>query len=279
MIAIFDNPFIQTAFIAALLASIASGVIGSYVVIKRTVFITGSIAHSVLGGMGFFLWLNKTYHIEWLDPLYGAFLASILSAWLIGWIHLKFKQRKDAVIASVWSSGMAIGVIFISLTPGYTSDLMNFLFGNILWISKWDLWMLGVLDVIILLTVGFYYNRFLLICFDEEQAKLNGLPTTSLYFLLLTLIALSVVLLIQIIGIILVLALLSLPPMIAGFFTKRLISMMIVSILLTIFFSTVGLFVSFELNWPIGATIALVCAFSYILTINWKKRFTKPELK
>ncbi|HSW73413.1 MAG TPA: metal ABC transporter permease [Chlamydiales bacterium] len=261
------NPFLQHALIAAILASFASGVIGSYVVVKRIVFISGSIAHSVLGGMGLFLWLKRVYGIDWLEPIYGAFLAAILSALLIGWISLRFKQRKDAVIASIWSTGMAVGVIFVSLTPGYNVELMNFLFGNILWITKTDLWLLLILDLFVLWVVGKNYFKFLAVCFDEEQAVLQGVHVERTYLLLLSLVALSVVLLIEIIGVILVIALLTLPPTIAGLFTRKLSKMMVFAVLLTIIFNVVGVFLSYQINWPMGATIALLVAAAYLFSL------------
>ena len=269
---LFSNPFIQASLLAALLASFASGVIGSYVVIKRIVFISGSIAHSVLGGMGLFLWLGRTYQIPWLNPLMGAFVASIFSAMIIGWIHLRFRERKDAIIASVWSTGMAIGVIFISLTPGYTTEIMNFLFGNILWTTPTDLLLLLILDFVILISVGLFYNQFLAISFDEQQARLGGLNITFYYFFLLILIAISVVLLIQVIGVILVIALLSLPAMIASLFSKKLIYMMGLSILIAAFFNLSGIVLSYELNWPMGATIALISAIFYMLILGIQKK-------
>lgn len=270
--ALVNNPFIQSALIAGLLASFASGLMGSYVVVKRVVLLSGSIAHSVLSGLGICLWLRRVYGIEWLEPIYGAFVASILSAILIGWIHLNYKQREDAVIATIWTSGMAIGVIFVYLTPGYNVELMNFLFGNILWVSHMDLVLLTVLDLILLFCVIAYYHRFLAICFDEEQARLRGLPVQGLYFLLLSLIAISVVLLIQVIGTILVIAFLAIPATIASLFTNRLWKMMVFSIILCVVFTLVGMGFSYDLNWPPGATIALTASIVYLLALMVKKR-------
>ncbi len=268
------NPFFINAVIAALLASIASGIIGSYVVVKRIVFISGSIAHSVLGGMGLFLFLKRKFNLIWLEPIYGAFLAAILSAVLIGWIQLYFRQRKDAVIAAVWSTGMAIGVIFVSLTPGYNVELMNFLFGNILWITTRDLYLLACLNILIFFFVAKYYTQFLIVCFDEEQALLQGVDVGKIYLFLLSLVALSTVLLIEIIGIILVLALLTLPPMVASLFTRRLSSMIFVSIFLATFMNIGGIALSYLANWPMGATIALVCAMTYMIILFLKKKLT-----
>lgn len=270
--ALINNPFIQSALIAGLLASFAGGLMGSYVVVKRIVFLSGSIAHSVLSGLGICLWIRRVYAIEWLEPIYGAFVASILSAILIGWIHLNYKQREDAVIATIWTTGMAIGVIFVSLTPGYNVELMNFLFGNILWVSHMDLLLLTALDLILLFYVIAYYNRFLVICFDEEQARLRGLPIQGLYFLLLSLIAISVVLLIQVIGTILMIAFLAIPATIASLFTDQLWKMMVLSIILCMVFTLVGMGFSYDLNWPPGATIALTSSIVYLLSLVVKKR-------
>lgn len=264
---IFTSPFLLYALLAGCAASITSGVIGSYVVAKRIVFISGSISHSVLGGMGLFLWLRRCYHIDWLTPFQGALLSGILSALLIGWIHLKYKEREDTIIAALWSTGMSIGVIFTALTPGYTSELLNFLFGNILWVSTQDLYVLLGLDALIITLVAIYHRKFLAICFDEKQALLQGIPVGSLYLLLLCLVAISVVLLIQVVGAILVIAMLTIPPAIAGVLAHRLSRIMIVAVLLGWLFTFIGMFASYELNWPPGATIALVAALFYAVSL------------
>ena len=260
------------ALAAGLLSSITSGIVGSYVVVKRISFIAGSISHSILGGMGLCLWLQRSGGISWLHPMIGAFAAAIGSAWLLGWIQLRYRQREDALIAALWSTGMAIGVIFIALTPGSNVELMNFLFGNILWVSSFDLMSLLALDALVLIITTIYYKRFLAICFDEEQAALQGAPVHQLYILLLSLVAISIVLLIQIIGTILVLALLTIPPTLAGLFTARLKPMMLIACALGAIFSLIGLGASYELNWPPGATIALIAATSYLTILLSKKR-------
>jgi len=265
--ALSNNPFLQLALLAGCAASIASGIIGTYVVVKRIVFISGSIAHSVLGGMGLCLWLKRYYGIEWLTPLDGALIAALLSAILMGYIHLKYREREDTVIAAIWSTGMAIGVIFIALTPGYNVELMNFLFGNILWVSKADITMLASLDLVLLAIVLVFHRRFLAICFDEEQAALQRAHVNGLYLLLLCLVAISVVLLIQIVGAILVIAMLAIPAAIAGGFSNRLSRMMWIAVLLTAFFSVLGTWTSYELNWPPGATISLTAALFYGLNL------------
>ncbi len=281
MLSLFtENVFLQMALWASLLASLASGVIGSFVVVKRISFIAGSIAHSVLGGMGFFLWLQRTYGLTWLDPIWGAFVSAIASALLLGWTHLHFRQREDAVIAAIWSTGMAIGMIFLSLTPGTNVELLNYLFGNILWIENRDLIRLAVLDGVILAIVALYYRRFLALCFDEEQALLQGVPVKRLYLLLLTLVALSIVLLMQIIGTILVIALLTIPATLASLFTHRFFLMMGAAAAFCALFSWLGLSAAEALNWPPAATIALVAALGYLvlLPLKKKKKFLKKSL-
>ena len=257
---------------ACLLASVTSGVIGSFVTIKRISFMAGSIAHSVLGGMGFSVWLQRSYGWTWLDPIWGAFASAIGSALILGWIHLHYRQREDAVIAAIWSTGMAIGMIFLSLTPGTNVELLNYLFGNILWIERVDLIRLALLNGVILSIVAIRYRRFLALCFDEEQALLQGVAVRPLYLLLLSLVAVSIVLLMQIIGTILVIALLTIPATLASLFTHRLLVMMGVATLFSALFSTLGLATAHLLNWPPAATIALLAASAYLLALPLKKK-------
>ncbi|MEN9344384.1 MAG: hypothetical protein RLZZ453_1171 [Chlamydiota bacterium] len=271
MIDFFSHPFLWMAFLAGIAASIASGVVGSYVVVKKIVSMSGSIAHSVLGGMGIFLFLKRTYGFDFLTPLQGALVFGILSAWLMGFVHLKYKEREDTIIAAIWSTGMSLGVIFIALTPGFNVELINFLFGNILWVSHSDLVWLFSLDALILAAIFWLYRPLLAICFDEEQAVLQKLPVSFLYLLLLSLVAITVVLLIQIVGAILVIALLAIPASIAGGFTSRLSSMMLFATLLGVLFTFSGLYASYRLNWPPGATISLVAALGYGLSFRFRK--------
>lgn len=271
--ALSQNPFLLMAMGAGFAASFASGIIGSFVVVKRIVSMSGSIAHSVLGGMGVCLWLRRTYGWDFLTPLQGALAAGLLSALLMGWIHLKYREREDTVIAAIWATGMSLGVIFIALTPGYNVELMNFLFGNILWVSQSDILLLLSLDVLIAAAVALFYRRFLAICFDEQQALLQKLPVQALYLLLLCLVAIAVVLLIQVVGAILVITMLAIPAAIAGTLTRTLARMMGVATLLGALFTFLGMYASYELNWPPGATISLVAAIFYTLSLLRKKSY------
>ncbi len=270
--ALTHNPFLLFAVIAGIAASFASGIIGSYVVVKRIVSISGSIAHSVLGGMGLCVWLKRSFGLDYLLPLHGALGAGLLSALLIGWIHLKYREREDTVIALIWATGMSLGVIFLSLTPGYNVELLNFLFGNILWVSRQDILLLLGLDALIILTVAWFYRRFLAICFDETQAHLQGLRVSALYLLLLSLVAISVVLLIQVVGAILVIAMLAIPAAIASTFTFRFSTMMIIATGLGVLFNFSGIYLAYQWNWPPGATISLVAALAYTLSLLGKRR-------
>lgn len=266
--ALITNPLLLSAVIAGFLASIVSGIMGSYVVVKRIVFICGGIAHSVLSGIGFCLWLERTKGISWATPLLGALSSAIGSALIIGWIHINWNQREDSVIAAIWSVGMAAGILFISQTPGFNVELTNFLIGNILWVSHTDLLILAFLDLIILITVFCMHKRFLAICFDEDEARLQGLPVNALYLLLLLLTAISIVLLIQVVGIILVMTMLTIPAAIANMFTSRLSHMMIIAVILSSFFSLSGTATAYYLDWPGGATIALGAGIGYLLSLK-----------
>lgn len=254
-----SQSFLQLALLAGLLASVGCGVIGTYVVVKRITFLAGGIAHSVLAGMGAAVYYG-------FDPLLGALLAALASALLIGWIHLHWKTQEDTLIGALWATGMAIGLLFIAQTPGYSSDLMSYLFGNILLVPVRDLWFMALLNGILLLLVGLFYRQFLAVIFDEEFARLRGVPVNFFYLLLLCLIAVTVVLLIHVVGLILVIALLTLPAAIAGHYVHSLGGMMVVATLLGSLFTTAGLALSYTPNLPAGPTIILLAASTYVLS-------------
>ncbi len=260
--------FIQNAVAAAVLASLASGIVGTYVVVKRITFISGGIAHAVLGGMG------AAYYFG-ADPLQGALAAAILAAVLLGFVNLKAKQHEDTIIGALWAVGMAVGVIFMALTPGYNVDLMSFLFGNILMVTDPVLRTLLILDAAVLAVVAVFYRQFMLIAFDEEQAHLRGLPVELLYMLLLCLIALTVVILMKIVGLILVIALLTLPAAVAALFTRGLGPMMAVASVLGLGFTLTGLVVSYNVNLPSGAVIVIIAGLGYLAALVLKRLQTR----
>jgi len=254
--------FLQGALIAGLLTSIGCGVMGSYVVVKRIAFIAGSIAHSVLGGMGIALYMGS-------DPLIGALIAAIIAALLIGGIRLYWKQQEDTLIGALWAIGMAIGVIFIAKTPGYQSDLTSYLFGNILLVPHSSLWFMAGLDVVLLAIVWAYHRQLLAVVFDEEHARLRGIPASFFYLLLLVMVALTVVLLIQVVGLILVLALITLPAAMAGHYVNSLHRMMWLATLIGMLMSFIGLAVSYPTDLPTGPVIVLVTGLAYVLSSLW----------
>lgn len=252
--------FVQQALLAGVLVSIACGIVGTYVVIKRIVFISGSIAHIAYGGigLGYFLGIN---------PIWGAFAFTALSAWGMGVINYRARQHEDTLIGIMWAAGMAIGIILIQMSPGYAADLMSYLFGNILTVPREDLIFTGILDIIILITVYFYFDEFRAVAFDEEFARTIGVNTEKFYLIMLFLIAMTVVVMIRAVGVILVIALLTIPPTIARQYTGSLLHMMITSIWLGIVFTGGGLWLSFQFNLASGATIVLLAAGGFLVSL------------
>ena len=255
--ALTDHAFLRTALLAGLLASIGCGVIGTYVVVKRIAFLAGGIAHSVLGGMGAALYFG-------FDPLLGALIAALVSALIIGGVRLAWSAQEDTLVGALWAIGMAVGILFIAKTPGYSTDLMSYLFGNILLVPQRDLWLMAGLDLALVLTVALFYRQFLAVSFDEEFARLRGVPVTFVYLLLLCLVAITVVLLIQVVGLILVIALLTLPAAVAGHYVHSLGGMMVIATLLGIGFTSGGLALSYTPDLPAGPTIILLAGAVYV---------------
>ncbi|AAP04951.1 metal ABC transporter permease [Chlamydia caviae] len=277
MISFFDHilpALLLPSLLAALGASIAGGVVGTYIVVKRIVSISGSISHSILGGIGLTLWIQYRLNLEF-SPMYGAVIGAIILAICIGKIHLKYQEREDALIAMIWSVGMAIGIIFISQLPAFNSELVNFLFGNILWVTTGDLYSLGILDVIVLATVALCHTRFLALCFDEKYMMLSRYSVQTWYFLLLILTAITIVMLIYIMGVILMLSMLVLPISIACRFSHRMIHIMIISVLLNILCSFSGIVLAYALDFPAGPTIAILMGIVYTLSLFVKRLLSK----
>ena len=250
--------FMQNAVIIGLLASVACGVMGTYVVVKRIVFISGGISHAVLGGMGIAYYYG--YH-----PIHGAVVSALVAAVVIGLVSVRYHQYEDTIIGALWATGMAVGILFIYKTPGYSIDLMSYLFGNILMVKRESVYLLASLDALIIVLVFLFYKRFLAVCFDEEYSELQGIGVVTTYLLLLCLIALTVVILIQVVGIILVIALLTLPAATARYYARSLVQMMILASFLGAVFTTSGLIVSYQPNLPAGATIILIAGLAYLL--------------
>lgn len=268
-------PFLQYALLTGILASVACGIIGTYIVVRRISYIADGIAHTVLGGMGAALYLHKVYHWNEVVPLHGALVSGVIAAIIIGLVSLRAKQREDTVISALWAVGMAVGIVFISRTPGYNEDLMGYLFGNILMVSSTDLWMLAGLDAIIVAIGLLYYNQFLAVCFDQEFARLRGVRVELFYLLLLCLAALTVVVLATVVGIVMVIALLTLPIGIAALFSTTMWRIMAISTILCAIFTTSGLALSYGPDYPAGATTIIIAGAAYLAATTFKWAFAR----
>jgi zinc transport system permease protein len=262
------DPFTQRALLIGLLASVACGVVGTYVVVRRITYLAGGIAHCVLGGMGAAVYLHKVRQWHWLEPIHGAVFAALLAAVIIGLVSLRFRQREDTVISALWAVGMATGVLFIWGTPGYEKDLMHYLFGSITMVSQRDLWLIAVLDAGVIGISLLFYRQFLAVCFDEEFARTRGIRVEAYYLLLLCLTALTVVVLVTVVGIVMVIALLTLPVAVAGQFARRMWQMMVLAVVLSMAFTTAGLAISHGPELPPGATTVVLAGAAYLLVLS-----------
>jgi zinc transport system permease protein len=256
--------FVRNAVMAGLLVSIVCGVIGTLVVVNRIVFLAGGIAHAAYGGIGLAFFMGWPY-------LTGTLGFSLCSAGVMAAVTLKAKHRADAMVGIIWAVGMAVGVILLDLTPGYNADLMSYLFGSILAAPASDLWQMGLMAILVITVVVYYYHDFLAMSYDDEFSRLRGVPVTFLYCLLLGMIAVTVVMIIRVVGLILVIALLTIPPFIAEKFTGSLKAMMAVSSVLSALFTLIGLWLSYLLNLTSGATIILVAAAGFIIAALWER--------
>jgi zinc transport system permease protein len=258
MLEFLSYTFMQNAVIAALLVSVACGIVGSYIVIKRIVFISGGISHAAFGGigLGYFLGVN---------PVLAAIPFSMLSAMGMGMLSEKVNVSEDTAIGIFWSLGMAIGIIFINLTPGYAPDLFSYLFGSILTVPTSDLIIMFILDIIIITMVFLFRRELLAVSFDEEFAGVVGMHSRGVNLLLLCLVALSVVVLIKVVGVILVIALLTLPAAISKQFTTNLNRLMTLSVAAGMILTVAGLWLSYVFNLASGATIVIVLAVAFVI--------------
>ena len=261
-----DNEFLRLALYVGTLASLSFGIIGSYVVTRRISYLAGAISHCVFGGIGAGLYIQNKVGLEWFDPMYGAVISAILAAVIIGTVSLYAQQREDTVIGALWAIGMATGLLFIDRTPGYF-DMSSYLFGDILLISNIDLQLVVILDIIVVGFTVFFYNKLLAVCFDDEFARLRGINASAFYMLLLCLTALTVVLLVRVVGIVMVIALLTIPAAVAGQFAKRLWQMMLLAIFFCMLFTWTGLAVSYSYRLSSGPTIIVIAGLVYLIVL------------
>jgi zinc transport system permease protein len=253
--------FMQNALIAGLLASVICGIMGTLVVVNRIVFLSGGIAHAAYGGIGLAFFFGWPYML-------GTLGFSLLAAQVMAAVALRAKHRSDAIIGVIWAVGMAVGIILLDLTPGYNVDLMSYLFGSILAVPDSDLWIMFTVGVVIIGTVIFFYDDYLAMSYDEEFAQIRGVRVKFLYFLLISLLAVSIVMIIQVVGLILVIALLTIPPFIAEKHANSLFKMMVLSCALSIIFTLTGLWLSYVFNLTSGASIILVAGTGFLVALG-----------
>jgi zinc transport system permease protein len=257
LLSLFSYGFFRHAFLSALLMSVSCGMIGTYIVSRRMVFISGGITHASFGGVGLGYLLG-------FPPLAGAAGFAVLAALLTENLTRRKILRNDSVIAIVWSLGMALGIIFIYLAPGYAPNLMSYLFGSILTVSTADLLFMFSLAVVVSVFFALLFRPILYVSFDEEFARTRGIPVMLLNYSLIILVALTIVLSIRVAGIILVLSLLTIPQNIANQFTNRFSRIMLLSIVLGFAASILGLALSYRMNIPSGATIIFTLVVMYL---------------
>ncbi len=255
---LFQYKFFNHALLAGLLISIIAGTVGAYIVARRIVFISGGITHASFGGIGIAYYLG-------LNPFLGAAIFGIISALGIEWTSQKGKIREDSAIAILWSLGMAIGIIFVFLTPGYTPNLMSFLFGNILTVTTTSLYVTGIFAAILILSTSLFYRPILYIAFDSEYAQTTGIRVSIVKYLASIMVAISIVLSIRLAGIILVLSLFTIPQSISMIFTRDFRIIMLGSVIISFIGIIIGLAASYFLDLPSGATIIFILILIWII--------------
>jgi zinc transport system permease protein len=265
--ALFDPafPFIRNALFAGLLSSVLFGIIGSAVTVRRIASLAGAVSHAVLGGIGLALFVSAVGLIPGFPPIAGALIFAVLSAFVIGMVSLKAKQREDTVINAIWAIGMSLGVLFMAKTPGYT-DPSAYLFGNILLISNRDLLLMAILDLVVLFLAWRFYPQIEAASFDEEFARIRGVPTDRVFLILVTVTALAIVLLQTFVGIVMVIAMLTLPAGSAGTFSRSLGGMMLLSCVFSAVFSVCGLAAGWFFDLPVGAVTVIIAGVVFLGT-------------
>jgi len=258
-----NMPFVRNALAAGLLSAVLFGTLGAVVTVKRIAGLAGAISHAVLGGIGMALFLSAAGIVPGLPPMVGAMVFAVLAAAVIGLVSLKAKQREDTVINAVWAIGMSIGVLFIAKTPGY-ADPMSYLFGNILLISTKDLVLLAVLDLVVVFLAWRFYPQIEASAFDEEFARVRGVRTDLVFLIILAVTAVAVVLLQTFVGIVMVIAMLTLPSGTAGFTSKNLAGMMVLGTILSAVFTVSGLAASWSFDMPAGAMVVVLAGAVFL---------------
>lgn len=270
---ILEYPFFQNALLGAFLASIVCGYVGTYIVSRRLVFISGGITHASFGGIGLGVWLG-------INPVVSAMVFSVLSAFGIQWMADRSDVREDSAIALFWTFGMSVGILCSYLTPGFVADLPSYLFGSILAIDVPTLWTLAILCIVVMLLFGFFLRLIVSVAFDSEFARSQRLPVSLVDYTMMALIALTIVATLRMVGIVLALSLLTVPQMTANLFTFSFKRIILLSIVIGWVDCVTGLFMSYWLNVPSGASIIFASIAIYALAKTIKTlsvKFYKSE--
>jgi zinc transport system permease protein len=250
--------FMRNAVMAGLMVGLICGIMGTLVVVNRVVFLSGGIAHAAYGGIGLSFFMGWPF-------LSGTMGFALASAFIMAAVTLKAKHRADTIIGVIWAIGMAVGIVLLDLTPGYRVDLMSYLFGSILTVPASDLLVMLSLILVVSGVVGYFYKDLIAMAYDEEFARARGVPVRGLYFLLIGTLALCIVMIIQVVGLILVIAMLTIAPFMVEKYTKSMAAMMLWSGLLNVCFTLGGLWLAFRFNLTSGATIILVAGTVFAL--------------
>ena len=263
------NPFLKTGLIAGILASISCGIIGPYVITRRIVFLSGAVAHFAIGGIGAALFVATIYPdiFAWMQPMYGAAFAALLGAVILGIVHEKAHERMDTLIGALWSMGMALGILLIKYTPGYHTELMSYLFGNITFVPWESIYLMLGLVGLILGVVLVFHKRFLALCLDEQQVKLQGIPVLPTNIVLLALVGLTVICLMRVVGLILVLALLTLPAATARHYVSRMPVLILVTTLLSALLTTLPRIAVYGTQISPECAIVLAAGATYLVSV------------
>jgi zinc transport system permease protein len=262
-----QHAFLQYAVAACALAAVAAGVVGSLVVVRRTTYTAAAISHCVLAGLGLARLLQRRFDVAWFTPMLGALLTALIVAVVLARMNERHGQRRDAVLSVLWSVGMALGITFLALTPGYQEDLNGYLFGSILLVGGGDLAAMALLNAVTVAVVLLFYNRLVCVAFNDELARLRGLRVGFYEGVLQVITALTVVMLVRVAGIVLAVALLTLPAATAGLLTRRLGRMMALATALALAVSLGGLALSYGPELPPGATIVELAAVVYVIVL------------
>ncbi len=252
--------FMQNALIAGLLTSLICGIMGTLVVVNRIVFLSGGIAHAAYGGIGL------SFYFKW-PFLAGTIGFSLAASMLMAAVSHKMKHRADTIIGVIWAVGMAFGIILLDLTPGYNVDLMSYLFGSILTVPDSDLYIMTVIAILMLVLITYYYKDLLAMSYDEEFARIRGVRVKTLYFGLIAMLAVTIVLVIKVVGLILIIALLTIPPFMVEKYVTSLMQMMVASSLLGAVFTVTGMWMSYYYNLTSGASIIMVSGVAFLLSL------------